>query len=132
MGSKQEETSMYEGGTGECDEGGSLLLALLFMLCGCSTCSSIWSLYHSFYCGSCSEFAVAVVAPSPPPRRMPPLPVVASRCPNGKQIYALSSKNLYGMQVPQLVAASKGNNRNILKKMFQISISIRFRLPSEL
>lgn len=131
MGSKQEETSIGRRGKGECDEGGSLLLALLFMLCGCSTCSSIWSLYHSFYCGSCSEFAVAVVAPSSA-CRMPPLPVVASRCPNGKQIYALSSKNLYGMQVPQLVAASKGNNRNILKKMFRISISIRFRFPSQL
>lgn len=110
---------------GECDEGGSLLLALLFMLCGCSTCSSIWSLYHSFYCGSCSELAVAVVAPCPMLHAA--VSHVASRCPNGKQIYALSSKNLYGMQVPQLVAVSKGNNRNILKKMFRILISIRFR-----
>lgn len=56
----------------------------------------------------------------------------APTCPNGKQIYALSSKNLYGMQVPQLVAGKRSKKKskqtkqwkNMFEKMLQVSISI--------
>lgn len=62
---------------------------------------------------------------------LPPATCHMPRCPNGKQIYALSSKNLYGMQVPQLVAGkrSKKNrqtkqSKNMFEKMLPVSISI--------
>lgn len=54
----------------------------------------------------------------------------APTCPNGKQIYALCSKNLYGMQVPQLVAGKRSKkietNKTIEKYVRENTASFDF------
>lgn len=58
----------------------------------------------------------------------------APTCPNGKQIYALCSKNLYGMQVPQLVAGKRSKkietNKTIEKYVRENAASFDFDTDS--
>lgn len=134
MGSKQEETSFGRRGRGgSATRAGRCCWRCYLCFVGVQHAAA-FGVFTTVFIVAVAASSLSLSLPPPPHAacRMPPLPVVTSRCPNGKQIYALSSKNLYGMQVPQLVAASKGNNRNILKKMFRISISIRFRLQRQL
>lgn len=59
----------------------------------------------------------------------------APTCPNGKQIYALCSKNLYGMQVPQLVAGKRSKkietNKTIEKYVRENAASFDFDFDAD-
>lgn len=79
-------------------EGGSQLLPLLFMHCGCSTCSLL-SLYHSF-----------LFLHSQLQLQLP------GRGARHKYIYVLYTKNLYGMQV---AAISQDQNIKIQIKTYK-------------